>query len=47
MKRVLALLAVFLALAWAFPLTLTDDLGRTVTLKAPPKRVVSMLPSVT
>lgn len=47
MKRLLALLAVFLALAWAFPLTLTDDLGRTVTLKAPPKRVVSMLPSVT
>ncbi len=36
-----------LAWAWAFPLTLTDDLGRTVTIKAPPKRIVTMLPSVT
>ncbi|WP_337844726.1 ABC transporter substrate-binding protein [Thermus sp.] len=47
MKRVLAVLAVFWALVWAFPLTVTDDLGRTVTLKAPPKRIVAMLPSVT
>ncbi len=47
MKRMLALLTVFLALALAFPLTVTDDLGRTVTLKAPPKRIVTMLPSVT
>jgi iron complex transport system substrate-binding protein len=36
MKRVLAFLSVLLALALAFPLTVTDDLGRTVTLKAPP-----------
>lgn len=47
MKRVLAVLAVFWALVWAFPLTVTDDLGRTITLKAPPKRIVTMLPSVT
>ena len=47
MKRLLAALSVLLALAFAFPLTLQDDLGRTVTLKAPPKRIVTMLPSVT
>ncbi|WP_038046912.1 ABC transporter substrate-binding protein [Thermus caliditerrae] len=47
MKKLLAFLTVLLALAFAFPLTLTDDLGRTVTLKAPPKRIVTMLPSVT
>ena len=46
MKRLLAALSVLLALAFAFPLTLQDDLGRTVTLKAPPKRIVTMLPSV-
>ena len=37
MKRLLAALSVLLALAFAFPLTLQDDLGRTVTLQAPPK----------
>ncbi|MFD3006216.1 ABC transporter substrate-binding protein [Thermus tengchongensis] len=47
MKKLLAFLTVLLALAFAFPLTLTDDLGRTVTVKAPPKRIVTMLPSVT
>ncbi|WP_117238475.1 ABC transporter substrate-binding protein [Thermus sediminis] len=47
MRRILAFLSVLLALALAFPLTVTDDLGRTVTLKAPPKRIVTMLPSVT
>lgn len=47
MKRVAAVLLVLLALAFAFPLTLTDDLGRTVTVKAPPKRIATMLPSVT
>ncbi|GLV49052.1 ABC transporter substrate-binding protein [Thermus sp. LT1-2-5] len=47
MRKIWAFLSVLLALAFAFPLTLTDDLGRSVTLKAPPKRVVSMLPSVT
>lgn len=31
----------------AFPLTLTDDAGRSVTLKAAPKRVVSLAPSNT
>ncbi len=31
--------------ATAYPLTLTDDLGRKVTLKAEPMRIVSMLPS--
>ena len=31
----------------AFPLTLTDDLGRQVTVKAEPKRIVSLLPSNT
>ncbi|MDI6871809.1 MAG: helical backbone metal receptor [Bacillota bacterium] len=30
-----------------YPLTLTDDLGRRVTLKAPPQRIVSLAPSVT
>ncbi|WP_018112456.1 ABC transporter substrate-binding protein [Thermus igniterrae] len=47
MRKILAFLAVLWALALAFPLTLTDDLGRTVTVKAPPKRIVTMLPSVT
>lgn len=47
MRRILAFLAVLWALALAFPVTLTDDLGRTVTVKAPPKRIVTMLPSVT
>lgn len=31
----------------AFPLTLTDDAGRSVTLQAAPKRVVSLAPSNT
>jgi iron complex transport system substrate-binding protein len=30
-----------------FPLTLTDDLGREVTVKAKPERIVSLLPSNT
>ncbi|KEF34563.1 ABC transporter substrate-binding protein [Deinococcus sp. RL] len=33
------------AAATTYPLTLTDDLGRKVTLKAEPRRIVSMLPS--
>jgi len=33
--------------AAAFPLTITDDAGRTVTIKAEPKRVVSLAPSNT
>jgi len=47
MRRILVFLAALWALALAFPLTVTDDLGRTVTVKAPPKRIVTMLPSVT
>ncbi len=31
----------------AFPLTITDDAGRTITIKAEPKRVVSLAPSNT
>jgi len=30
-----------------FPRTLTDDLGRSITLKAAPQRIVVMIPSVT
>lgn len=33
------------AAATTYPLTLTDDLGRKVTLKAEPKRIISMVPS--
>lgn len=47
MKRIMAALLVLLAFVQAFPLTVKDDLGRSVTLKATPKRVVSMLPSAT
>ncbi len=53
MRRVLPALALLLALAWqaalasTFPLTVVDDLGREVTLTAPPTRVVSMVPSHT
>jgi len=35
-------------LGWAqFPRTLTDDLGRSITLKDAPQRIVTMLPSAT
>jgi iron complex transport system substrate-binding protein len=34
-------------LAASFPMSLKDDLGRTVTLKTEPKRIISMLPSHT
>ena len=44
-------IAVFLlassAAATKYPLTVTDDLGRTVTLKSEPRRIVSMMPSHT
>ncbi|WP_221090949.1 ABC transporter substrate-binding protein [Deinococcus aquaedulcis] len=35
------------AAATRYPLTMTDDLGRAVTLKAEPRRVIAMLPSHT
>lgn len=35
------------AAATRYPLTVTDDLGRTVTLRSEPKRIVAMLPSHT
>lgn len=43
----LALLCATYALATSYPLSVVDDLGREVTLAAPPTRVVSMLPSHT
>lgn len=33
------------ASATTYPITITDDLGRKVTLKAEPKRIISVLPS--
>ncbi len=33
--------------ATKYPLTLTDDLGRTITLKSEPKRIITLLPSHT
>ena len=50
MKNILAALTLALAtsaLATTYPLTITDDLGRKVTIKAEPRRVVSVLPSST
>ncbi len=44
---VLLLAAATSAAATTYPLTLTDDLGRKVTLQAEPRRVVSVLPSST
>ncbi|WP_102127207.1 ABC transporter substrate-binding protein [Deinococcus planocerae] len=35
------------ALATSYPLTVRDDLGRSVTLRSEPRRIVSMLPSHT
>ena len=35
------------AAATRYPLTVTDDLGRTVTLRAEPRRIITMLPSHT
>lgn len=45
---ILALCSPLYALGFAqYPRTLADDLGRSVTLKAAPKRIVVMLPSLT
>lgn len=47
MKALLTLTFALTATAGAttYPLNLTDDLGRKVTVRAEPKRIVSMLPS--
>jgi len=37
----------WLGAAWAQPITVTDDRGRTVVLPAAPQRVVAILPSLT
>lgn len=50
MKRVLlGLVCSFwmVALAAPYPLSLKDDLGRNITLKAQPGRIITMLPSLT
>ena len=51
MKRSLLLIvfALWLSAASAseYPLTLTDDLGNTLTLEREPERIVSMMPSHT
>lgn len=50
MKKLLPTLTLALtsaALATTYPLTVTDDLGRTVTLQKEPARVISVLPSDT
>ncbi|ADR35853.1 periplasmic binding protein [Oceanithermus profundus DSM 14977] len=49
MKKLVFLLALLasLALATSYPLVVTDDLGRTVTIPAEPQRIVVMLPSAT
>lgn len=50
MHRLLSLIsfaALGSAAATTYPLTLQDDLGRTVTLRSEPRRIVSVLPSTT
>ncbi|HWG85250.1 MAG TPA: ABC transporter substrate-binding protein [Deinococcales bacterium] len=50
LKRLLATLvlaALPSAVAATYPLTVKDDLGRNVTLRAEPKRIVSLVPSHT
>ena len=49
-QKLLVVLVVALlsnALAVTYPLTVRDDLGRSVTLTAEPKRIIAMLPSHT
>ena len=41
------LLLTSFALATTYPYTVTDDLGREVTLQAEPTRIVAMIPSHT
>ncbi|WP_034386162.1 ABC transporter substrate-binding protein [Deinococcus sp. YIM 77859] len=50
MRRLLLLAVLSLApgaAATTYPLTVTDDLGRTVTLRTEPRRIIAMLPSHT
>ena len=50
LKKMFVLLVVCLfssALASSYPFSITDDLGRNVTLKTEPKRIIAMLPSHT
>ena len=43
----LGLLGTGVAMATAAPVQVTDDRGHTLTLAAPPQRIVSLLPSLT
>ena len=43
----LYLLLAHLGFAATYPLTITDELGRTITIEAEPERIISMLPSHT
>ena len=50
LKKLVVFLVVCLfssSLASSYPLTITDDLGRSITLKSEPKRIIAMLPSHT
>ena len=49
MKKLVLLLALLfsLALATSYPLVVSDDLGRTVTIPSEPQRIVVMMPSAT
>lgn len=50
MSRILTLSLLALlstAAATKYPLTVTDDLGRTITLRSEPRRIIAMLPSHT
>ena len=50
MKPFLVVLSLALgssALATSYPLIMTDDLGRSITLKSEPRRIIAMLPSHT
>jgi iron complex transport system substrate-binding protein len=47
MIRRLALLAFFITGTASADVTVTDDAGRTVTLKAPARRIVSLAPNIT
>ena len=50
LKRLIAALALLLApaaLATTYPLTLKDDLGRSVTIPAEPRRIIALLPTHT